>query len=51
MKIDLLILGAYQTNCYILRESEGAKDCLIIDTGLEAGELIDFLKRDKLNPV
>jgi len=51
MKIDRLILGAYQTNCYILRAGEAAKDCLIIDTGLEAGELVDFLQRHKLNPV
>jgi len=51
MKIDHLILGAYETNCYILRESEAAKDCLIIDTGLQAGELIKSLKRHKLNPV
>jgi len=61
MKIDRLILGAYQTNCYILRASEAAKvgyhvgyptvDCLIIDTGLEAGELVNFLEVHKLNPV
>jgi len=51
MKIDRLILGAYQTNCYILRENEADRDCLIIDTGLEAGELVDFLGRYKLNPV
>ena len=51
MKIDRLILGAYQTNCYILRNSAAAKDCLVIDTGLEAGELVDFLQRHKLNPV
>ncbi|MGA1979052.1 MAG: MBL fold metallo-hydrolase [Sedimentisphaerales bacterium] len=51
MKIDRLILGAYQTNCYILRAGEAAKDCLIIDTGLEARELVDFLEVHKLNPV
>ena len=51
MKIDCLVLGAYETNCYILRESESAGDCLIIDTGLEAGGLIDFLCEYKLNPV
>jgi len=51
MKIDRLILGAYQTNCYILRENEADRDCLIIDTGLEAGELVDFLGRYKLNPL
>jgi len=51
MKIDRLILGAFETNCYILRNSETAKDCLVIDTGLEAGELIDFLGEHKLNPL
>ena len=51
MKIDLFVLGAYQTNCYILRNSAAAGDCLIVDTGLEAGELVDFLQKHKLNPV
>ena len=51
MKIDRLILGSFETNCYILRETEAPKDCLIVDTGLEAGELVDFLARHKLNPV
>ena len=51
MKIDQLILGAYETNCYILRSSEQVKDCLIIDPGLEPGELIDFLQEHDLNPV
>ena len=51
MKIDRLILGAYETNCYILRESAAAKDCLIVDAGLQAGQLINFLKEHKLNPL
>ncbi len=51
MKIDHLILGSYQTNCYILRCDSSAADCLIIDTGLEAGPLLDFLQSNKLNPV
>lgn len=51
MKIHSLILGAYQTNCYILWQGEDAKDCLIVDTGLEAEELIEFLTDYKLNPV
>jgi glyoxylase-like metal-dependent hydrolase (beta-lactamase superfamily II) len=50
MKIDCLILGEYQTNCYILRESKAAEDCLIIDTGLQADELINFLQQHRLNP-
>lgn len=51
MKIDTFMLGAYETNCYILRESETAKDCLIIDVGLEPGRFIDFFRSEKLNPV
>ena len=51
MKIDHFVLGAYQTNCYVLRDSAAATDCLIIDTGLEAGELVDFLQEHKLKPV
>ena len=51
MEVDCLILGAYQTNCYVLRKSDAAKDCLIIDAGLGPGKLIGFLKEHKLNPV
>lgn len=51
MIINQLVLGSYQTNCYVLRASESAKDCLIVDTGLEADELIDFLREDNLNPL
>ncbi len=51
MKINCLVLGSFETNCYILRESESASDCLIIDTGLDADELVDFLRQHKLNPV
>jgi len=51
MKIDHLILGAFETNCYVLRTTESAKDCLIIDTGLQANHLVRFLKQNNLNPV
>lgn len=51
MKIDCLALGAYETNCYILRSNETAKDCLIVDAGLGADKLIDFIQEHKLNPV
>lgn len=51
MKIDHMILGAYETNSYVLRQSDAANDCLIIDTGLDAGSLPDFLTEQELNPV
>jgi hydroxyacylglutathione hydrolase len=50
MKIDCLIIGAYQTNCYILH-NEQAGDCVIIDAGLDPGRLISFIEQQKLNPV
>ena len=50
MKIDCLVLGAYETNCYVLRRSEEAADCLIVDTGIDSEQLIQFLQEQKLNP-
>ncbi len=50
MKIDRLILGDFQSNSYVLRRDETTTDCLIIDTGLEASELMDFLAEHELAP-
>lgn len=49
MKIDCLVLGAYETNCYVLRHSDASKDCLVIDPGLRAEELVAFLREHRLN--
>lgn len=51
MKIDCFVLGAFETNCYVLRSSETAGDCLIIDPGDGAGRLLGFIKGHNLNPV
>ncbi len=51
MKIDRLILGEFQTNCYVVRRDESATDCLIVDAGLDAGDLIRFIKQHELHPV
>ncbi|MDD5458516.1 MAG: MBL fold metallo-hydrolase [Phycisphaerae bacterium] len=50
MTINHLIIGSYETNCYILRKEASAKDCVIIDTGLEGYDLLDFLHKNKFNP-
>jgi hydroxyacylglutathione hydrolase len=50
MKIDRLVLGEFETNCYIVRRDEKAADCLIIDTGLDAGPLLSFLDKQKMTP-
>lgn len=51
MKIDQLILGAYETNCYVLRSSPDTVDCLVIDPGLDAEPLIEFLQEQRLRPL
>jgi hydroxyacylglutathione hydrolase len=50
MKIDRLVLGEFETNCYVLRSSDKATDCLIIDTGLDVKQLLAFLERNELTP-
>jgi len=50
MNIHAFVLGDYQTNSYCLTQTESAKDCLVIDTGLQSQPLIDFLKENELNP-
>jgi len=50
MKTDRLVLGAFETNSYILRDNETAKDCVIIDTGLGAQPLLGFLESNELRP-
>lgn len=50
MQIDRLVLGAYGNNCYIVRKDEKTTSCIIIDTGLSAEPLVDFLKGKNLNP-
>jgi hydroxyacylglutathione hydrolase len=51
MKIDRLVLGEFETNCFVARSSATAADCLIIDTGLDAQPLLKFLEHSKLTPV
>ena len=50
MKIDRFILGEFQTNAYVVRADESAKDCVVIDAGLDATELVEFLVKNELRP-
>ena len=50
MKVDRFVLGAFETNSYVLRADDRASNCIIIDTGLGAAELIDFLEQNDLTP-
>ena len=40
LKIDTLVLGDYQTNCYILREAD-SKTCAVIDPGYNPERVLD----------
>ncbi len=51
MVIECLTLGAFETNCYVLRRSGEARECIIIDPGLGADVLTEYLGEHKLNPV
>ena len=51
MQIKNLILGLYENNSYIVRQSETSKDCIVIDTALNASGILDYLKENDLNPV
>lgn len=44
-----LALGPFETNCYIVTAA-GTTDCLIIDPGLNPGEVIDAVRRDGMRP-
>lgn len=50
MKINRLVLGDFQTNSYVVRVSETATDCLIVDTGLDDHKLVAFVVERGLEP-
>ncbi len=50
MKIDTLVLGDFQTNCFVVRPDEKSRGCLVIDPGLDAAPLVQFLEGGRLSP-
>ncbi|AQT67101.1 Hydroxyacylglutathione hydrolase [Anaerohalosphaera lusitana] len=51
MLIEQVVLGVFETNSYILRASAESKDCVVVDTGLDAGPLMNMLAAKRLNPL
>lgn len=49
MKITVLPLGAYQTNCYIIFD-ENTKECAFVDPGAQPEELLSFIEEEKFVP-
>ena len=50
MRIRTLVLGAYQTNSYVLRADDASDECVVVDTGLSAEALTAFLQTKSLTP-
>lgn len=50
MKIDTIVLGDLEANCFCVRTDEKASTCLLIDPGLNPEPLIHFLRRNNLTP-
>ena len=48
MKINTFILGDFFTNCYVVRSSDEARECLVIDPGFDAEPLIKFIEENSL---
>jgi hydroxyacylglutathione hydrolase len=51
MEIDRLVLGLYETNCYILRADKASSECVVIDAGLDKKGIVEYLSAKKLEPV
>ena len=49
LKIHCMVLGAYQTNCYIVHQ-ENSDQCIVIDPGYEAHVICDQLDVLHLEP-
>ena len=47
LKIDILPLGDYQTNCYIVREAD-SQSCAVIDPGFAPERVLRFLQEKNL---
>ncbi|HPD45377.1 MAG TPA: MBL fold metallo-hydrolase [Anaerohalosphaeraceae bacterium] len=50
MKVDTVVLGDFETNCYVVRAQAEAADCVVIDPGLAAEELLAFLEAQGARP-
>lgn len=50
MEIECLVLGLYETNCYVLRRDAAASECIVIDTGLDRQGMVEYLTAKKLIP-
>jgi len=46
--VHTIVLGDFETNCYVLKPNPDADRCLLIDPGFEPQGLLDFLHENNL---
>lgn len=44
MQVDCIVVGAFATNCYVVRAQETSTACVLIDVGMEATEVLALCK-------
>ena len=49
MNVHRIVVGSFDTNCYILWQ-KGERDCVVVDPGDEAEEIVEFLESSDLEP-
>lgn len=49
MKVDRIVVGSMQENCYIL-SCEITKEAIVVDPGFEAKRIIKFIEENELKP-
>jgi glyoxylase-like metal-dependent hydrolase (beta-lactamase superfamily II) len=50
MEMISLILGLYETCCYVLRRDASCRKCVVIDTGLDTDAMTEYLTAKGLDP-
>lgn len=50
VRIDTYALGDWQTNCYVVSVPP-ARECWIVDCGMQPKKMLDAIEREKLQPV
>jgi len=50
LKIESIQLGPLQTNCYVVRYENSAANAWVIDPGMQAEPLVEYLRVNSLNP-
>lgn len=51
MHVECLVLGLYETNCYVVRADKKCHEVVIVDTGLDISGVAEYLRAHQLKPV